>query len=323
METRDALDPRSQARALLDTVRGAMVEVERPARLALATLLAEGHVLLEDVPGVGKTTLARTLARALGGHDSRIQCTPDLETTGVVGGLRRVRSRAGDRDELELDPGPIFANAVVLDELNRARPTLQSALLEAMEERHVTIAGTRHPLPRPFFCVATMNPHDRVGTFALADAQRDRFAMRLALGYASERGELALLEHASRARRFGDVDPILAPGDVVDLQRAVSLVVVPDELREALVRLVRATRRHPDVLVGASPRALLSSFRCLQALTLLDGADQAGLSQLRELAEPCLAHRLRPRDGADGREVVAELLEALDGPARTIELRAA
>src|SRR3954453_5940535 len=227
LQTLALIRARDQAAALLSTIREAMVEVDRPARLALCCLLADGHLLLEDVPGVGKTTLARIMARAMGGHDGRIQCTADLTAAAVIGTLREPPATSLSIREPEFDPGPIFANAVVFDEINRATPQLQSALLEAMEEKIVTLGKQRHPLPRPFFVIATMNPHDNEGTYELPHPQRDRFAMRTDLGYASEDGEVALLERFAAFDVIADIDPIVAPGDIVKLQRAVSLVEAP------------------------------------------------------------------------------------------------
>src|SRR5689334_16594966 len=252
LQTLALIRARDQARALLTTLGEAMVEIDRPARLALCCLLAEGHLLIEDVPGVGKTTLARIMARAIGGHDGRIQCTADLTAAKVIGELKDGPATTMLR-EPEFERGPIFANAVVFDELNRATPQLQSALLEAMEEKIVTVGKHRYPLPRPFFVVATMNPHDNEGTFELPHPQRDRFAMRTDLGYASEDGEVALLERFAAFDVIADIDPIVAPGDIVKLQRAVSLVEAPLAVRQYLVRLLRATRDHEQVLVGASP----------------------------------------------------------------------
>ena len=306
---------REQARALLMTLRDAMVEVDRPSRLALACLLADGHLLIEDVPGTGKTTLARIMARAMGGHDGRIQCSADLTASAVIGVLRDPPAGGLTVRQPEFDPGPIFANAVVFDEINRATPQLQSALLEAMEEKVVTVGKHRHPLPRPFYVIATMNPHDSEGTFELPHAQRDRFAMRTSLGYASERGELDMIGRFAAFDVIAEIDPIVAPGDIVKLQRAVSLVDVSGAVREYLVRLLRATREHPDVLVGASPRAMLSMFRCIQATALVDSMTAAAPRHVSDLFEPCIAHRLRFRPGTDEAAVVSEILESV-GKAR-------
>jgi MoxR-like ATPase len=313
LQTLALIRARDQARALLTTLGDAMVEIDRPARLALCCLLAEGHLLIEDVPGVGKTTLARIMARAIGGHDARIQCTADLTAAKVIGELKEHQGTA--LREPEFERGPIFANAVVFDELNRATPQLQSALLEAMEEKIVTVGKGRYPLPRPFFVVATMNPHDNEGTYELPHPQRDRFAMRTDLGYASEAGEVALLDRFAAFDVTADIDPIVAPGDIVKLQRAVSLIEAPLQVREYLVRLLRATRDHDQVLVGASPRAILSMFRCCQAMALVDNCTTVRAAHVRDLFVPCISHRLRFRPGADEAAVVQEVLEWVSAPA--------
>jgi MoxR-like ATPase len=313
LNTLALLRARDQARALLATARNAMIEVERPARHALVALLADGHLLLEDVPGVGKTTLARIIARTIGGHDSRIQCTADLSPRDVIG--QEILS-----DNLALrahtfDPGPLFANAVVMDEINRATPMLQSALFEAMEERFVTVAKRRHPLPRPFFVVATMNPHESDETYHLPFGQRDRFALCTGIGYPSANGEMDLLARFGRYDALADIDPIVAPGDVVKVQRSVSLVEVPEEIRTYLVCLVRETRAHPATAVGASPRAALSLQRCCQALALLEDSATVTPRHLQELFVVCLAHRIQVRNGHDPREVCAEILASVRAPA--------
>jgi MoxR-like ATPase len=302
---------RDQARAVLGVVRDAMVEIEQPALLAICALLADGHLLIEDVPGVGKTTLARVVARAIGGHDARIQCTGDLSAEDVVG---RLIPSDGFRDET-FERGPIFANAVVFDEFNRATQRVQSALLAAMEERVVTAGKQRHALPRPFFAVGTMNPHDNSGTFELGFAQRDRFAIRTGLGYASARGEVDLIDRFSAFDVTAEIDPIIAPGDLVKLQRAVELVRASARVKAYLVDLVRATRDHPDVLVGASPRAILTTFRCCQALTMLRNDAEVTYAHVRELFAPCIEHRLRVREGASPSAVIVDMLERVPEPA--------
>jgi MoxR-like ATPase len=302
---------RDQARAVLGVVREAMVEIDHPALLAVCALLADGHLLIEDVPGVGKTTLARVVARAIGGHDARIQCTGDLAAEDVVG---RLIPSDGFRDE-SFEPGPIFANAVVFDEFNRATPRLQSALLAAMEERMITAGKQRHALPRPFFAVGTMNPHDNSGTYELGFAQRDRFAIRTGLGYASARGEVDLIERFSAFDVSASIDPIIAPGDLVKLQKAVELVRASGQVKAYLVDLVRATREHPDVEVGASPRAILTTFRCCQALTMLRNDPEVTPDHVRELFAPCIEHRLRVRDGGSAAGVIVDLLERVPEPA--------
>jgi MoxR-like ATPase len=301
---------RDQARAVLGVVRAAMVEIDHPALLAVCALLADGHLLIEDVPGVGKTTLARVVARAIGGHDARIQCTGDLSAEDVVG---RLIPSDGFRDET-FEHGPIFANAVVFDEFNRATPRLQSSLLAAMEERVVTAGKQRHALPRPFFAVGTMNPHDNSGTYELGFAQRDRFAIRTGLGYASASGEVELIDRFSAFDVTAEIDPIIAPGDLVKLQRAVELVRAPAPVKAYLVDLVRATRVHPQVEVGASPRAILTTFRCCQALTMLRNDPEVTFDHVREMFAPCIEHRLRLREGASAPTVILDLLESVREP---------
>ncbi len=304
---------RDQARAVLGVVRAAMVEIDRPALLAVCALLADGHLLIEDVPGVGKTTLARVVARAIGGHDARIQCTGDLAAEDVVG---RLIPSDGFREET-FEPGPIFANAVVFDEFNRATPRVQSSLLAAMEERVVTVGKQRHALPRPFFAVGTMNPHDNSGTYELGFAQRDRFAIRTGLGYASAHGEVELIDRFSAFDVTAEIDPIIAPGDLVKLQRAVELVRAPTPVKNYLVDLVRATRAHPDVEVGASPRSILTTFRCCQSLTMLRNDPEVTFDHVREMFAPCIEHRLRVREGASAASVIVDLVSSVAEPAVT------
>jgi MoxR-like ATPase len=301
---------RDQARAVLNVVKVAMVEIDRPALLAVCALLADGHLLIEDVPGVGKTTLARVVARAIGGHDARIQCTGDLVAEDVIG---RLLPADGRRQET-FEHGPIFANAVVFDEFNRATPRLQSGLLAAMEERVVTAGKLRIALPRPFFAVGTMNPHDNSGTYELGFAQRDRFAIRTAVGYASSAGEVELIERFSAFDVTAEIDPIIAPGDLVKLQRAVELVRAPVRVKEYLVALVRATRAHPEVLVGASPRAVLTTFRCCQALTMLRNDPEVTFDHVREMFGPCIEHRLQVCPGVDAGAVIEELAATVAVP---------
>ena len=297
LNTLALLRARDQARALLATARNAMIEVERPARYALVALLADGHLLLEDVPGVGKTTLARIIARTIGGHDSRIQCTADLSPRDVIG--RRSVGQPALRPQ-PFDPGPLFANAVVMDEINRATPMLQSALFEAMEERFVTRRQEAPPAAAPVLRRRDDEPaRVEEEMYHLPFGQRDRFALCTGIGYPSANGEFDLLSRFGRYDALADIDPIVAPGDIVKVQRSVTLVEMPDEIREYLVTMVRETRTHPGVAVGASPRAALSLQRCCQALALLE--DSASVvprppaGALRRLPRPPHPDPRRPR----------------------------
>ena len=312
LDQRTLMEMRDQVHALWASVKNSMVEIEQAATLALCALLAEGHLLIEDVPGTGKTTLAKAIASSIGGHESRVQCTSDLTSANVIG-YEFEEKKAGVM-QAEFNPGPIFANAVVFDEFNRATPLLQSALLEAMEEHMVTVGKQRHKLPKPFYCIATMNPHDNHGTFRLAHASCDRFAIRTGIGYASERGEQSMiLKYANPAKR-SYIDPIVAPGDIVKLQAQVARLHASEAVLHYLVRLIRASREHPDILVGGSPRAMMSMFRCCQAAALLDNAGEVGIRHMRSLFIPCMSHRIRCDEGVSARVVCEEILEQTPVP---------
>ena len=310
----------------LQNVGRVILGKDRTVKLALAALLSNGHVLLEDVPGVGKTVLAKALARTFGGTFKRIQFTPDLLPSDVTG----VSVYSQKSGEFEFRPGPLFAHVVLADEINRATPKTQSALLEAMEERQVSVDGTTYPLAEPFLVLATQNPVEYEGTFPLPEAQLDRFLLRIGLGYPSREDELALLERSSEtAARDGQADgarhPVEALPQVVPLaelralQVAARGVYVDRLIREYIVGLVAATREHPDVQLGASPRGSLGLLRVAQAWALLHGRDFVTPDDVKALAEPALAHRLilargtRPR-GLDARTLIAELLASLPVP---------
>jgi MoxR-like ATPase len=275
---------------------------------ALVALLCEGHLLLEDVPGVGKTTLARALARSLGGEFRRIQFTPDLLPSDI-GGITYFNQRVG---EFQFRPGPVFANVVLADEINRATPRTQSALLEAMEERTVTVEGETMPLPRPFLVLATENPIELEGTFPLPEAQIDRFLLRLSLGYPEEDEEESLLVRFAGPHPLHALEPVSAPGDLAALTAAAREVHLGDDLRRYLTRLVRATRAHEAVELGASPRGTLALGRASQALAALRGRDYVLPDDIKELAVPVLAHRmiLSPEARLRGR-TAAQLLEEI------------
>jgi MoxR-like ATPase len=277
--------------------------------LLLTALLCGGHVLLEDVPGVGKTMLARALATSLGLSFRRLQCTPDLLPNDVVG-VSIYEQRSG---EFGFHPGPIFANVLLADEINRATPRTQSALLEAMGEGQVTVDGVTHTLAQPFLVLATQNPVEFEGTFPLPEAQLDRFLLRVQLGYPSPEEELAMLEALVGAHPIAQLGPVADGADLPAFQRAVWEVHVADSLRDYLVRLAAASRRHPDLALGISPRATFALFRASQAYAALAGRDYVIPDDIKALAQPALAHRLlvRPESALRGRDATSVLQNLL------------
>ncbi|MFJ5231656.1 AAA family ATPase [Kitasatospora sp. NPDC088391] len=280
--------------AVVDRVRGSVESViegkPEAVRIALTVLLAEGHLLLEDVPGVGKTMLAKALARSVDCTVRRIQFTPDLLPSDVTG------TNVFDQHQrdFEFRPGAIFAQIVVGDEINRASPKTQSALLESMEERQVTIDGTTHELPSPFMVIATQNPVEMEGTYALPEAQRDRFMARISIGYPSADAEFAMLDLHSAANPLDDLQPVAHAADLLKLIDLVKTVYVSDPVRRYAVDLVSATRTCPELRLGASPRATLHLVRAARAHAALDGRDYVLPDDLQALAVPVLAHRLLP-----------------------------
>jgi MoxR-like ATPase len=259
-------------------------------RLGLTVLLAEGHVLIEDVPGVGKTMLAKALARSTGCSVRRIQFTPDLLPSDITG----VSAYNQERREFEFKPGPVFANIVVGDEINRASPKTQSALLECMEERQVTVDGTTYPLPPPFMVIATQNPIEMEGTYPLPEAQRDRFTARISMGYPSAEAELAMLDAHGSSSPLEALEPVAQAEDMRDLITAVRKVHMADALKQYVIRLAAATRSSPELRLGASPRAALHLLRASRACAALDGRDFVIPDDVQSLALPVLAHRLLP-----------------------------
>jgi MoxR-like ATPase len=284
-------------------------------RLALTVLLAEGHVLIEDVPGVGKTMLAKALARSTGCSVRRIQFTPDLLPSDITG----VSAYNQERREFEFKPGPVFANIVVGDEINRASPKTQSALLECMEERQVTVDGRTYPLTPPFMVIATQNPIEMEGTYPLPEAQRDRFTARISMGYPSAESELAMLDAHGSSSPLDTLEPVAQAEDIRELISAVRTVHVAEPLKQYVIRLVAATRASPQLRLGASPRATLHLLRAGRARAALDGRDFVIPDDMQALALPVLAHPLLPTAEAvvtqqSPERVLASIVEHLPLP---------
>ena len=279
-------------------------------RLALTVLLAEGHVLIEDVPGVGKTMLAKALARSTDCSVRRIQFTPDLLPSDITG----VSAYNQERREFEFKPGPVFANIVVGDEINRASPKTQSALLECMEERQVTVDGTTYPLAPPFMVIATQNPIEMEGTYPLPEAQRDRFTARISMGYPSAESELAMLDAHGSSSPLEALEPVARAEDMRELIAAVRKVHVADVLKQYVIKLVTATRSTPELRLGASPRATLHLLRASRARAALDGRDFVIPDDVQALALPVLAHRLLPSaEALVARQLPEQVLAAIVG----------
>ncbi len=268
-------------------------------RMALVALLCEGHILIEDVPGVGKTMLAKALSKSIGCSFRRIQFTPDLLPSDVTG-LSIFNQKT---QEFEFRPGPIMAQVVLADEINRATPKTQSALLECMEERQATIDGTTYPMPSPFLVIATQNPIEYEGTFALPEAQLDRFMLRLRLGYPKAMEEIVILDEQKRLHPIDDLRQVLDLEELRQMQSGIKEIYVDQTVAEYIVRLVTATREHPDVYLGASPRGSLNLYRSSQALAALEGRDYVIPDDVKQLAVAVLAHRLIIKSQASLREI--------------------
>jgi MoxR-like ATPase len=279
-------------------------------RLVLVAILSGGHVLLEDVPGVGKTLLAKSLARSIDGKFQRIQCTPDLLPTDITGtNIWNPNSR-----EFEFLPGPVFANVLLADEINRATPRTQSALLEVMEERQITVDGVSRTVPAPFFVIATQNPVEYQGTFALPEAQMDRFSLSLSLGYPTEAEELQMLQSLDARIAVEDLEPCISLEDVQDLRHLTSRVRVEETLQKYILALVRATRQDEEVTLGASPRGTVALQKAAQALAFLDGRDYAIPDDVKFLAPYVLAHRIITTGGRRNKTIVDRLLRSVSIP---------
>jgi MoxR-like ATPase len=303
------------AQAVQENVSRVIIGKADVTELLLAALLTEGHVLLEDVPGIGKTTLAKALARSLDCSFARIQFTPDLLPSDVTG----INYYNQKRQEFEFRPGPVLSQILLADEINRATPRTQSSLLEAMQERQITVDGRTYPLPRPFLVMATQNPIELEGTFPLPEAQVDRFLMQLALGYPDQAEEDEILLRYQRNDPLVELGPVASASDMLGLQREVKDIHVSADVRHYILQVVRATREHEAVELGVSPRGSLALFQASQALAALRGRAYVIPSDVQYLCPPVLTHRVHisPQIRLRGRtpaQVVSEITEAVPVP---------
>jgi MoxR-like ATPase len=309
-QLKPALAP-SPLERLVATASQVILGKESQVRLALACLIARGHLLIEDLPGVGKTTLAHVLARTLGLHFSRIQFTSDMLPADILG--VSVYEREGG--SFKFHPGPIFAQLILADEVNRATPKTQSALLEAMEEHQVTVETETRPLPEPFFVIATQNPSEQVGTFPLPESQLDRFLMRIELGYPDRDAERMLLAGADRRDLLASLEPCMTPAELVELQVSAQRVHVAPALLDYVQAIVEYTRRSPDYVAGLSPRAALALVHAARAWALVEGRDKVIPEDVQAVVPGVASHRLRPaHDAARRVDVAAQLLSAVPIP---------
>lgn len=282
------MDLHTTTAAIAAAMAGVIEGKPEVIRLAITALLAEGHLLIEDVPGVGKTMLAKTLAHAIGASARRIQFTPDLLPSDITG----VNIFDQEHRRFVFRPGAVFAQVVVADEINRASPKTQSALLEAMEEGQVTVDGTTHPLPDPFMVMATQNPLDMEGTYPLPEAQRDRFLARIGVGYPSPQAQIDLLDHHGAASPLDDLEPVAAPQDLARLTRTVRRVHAAEAVRRYIVDLAEATRSSPDLRLGVSPRATLHLLRAARATAALQGRGHVLPDDVRSVVTAVWSHRV-------------------------------
>jgi MoxR-like ATPase len=279
-------------------------------RLVLVALLSGGHVLLEDVPGVGKTLLAKSLAQSIDGKFQRVQCTPDLMPTDVTG----TNIWNPSDGEFTFMAGPVFANVLLMDEINRATPRTQSALLEVMEEQQVSIDGQSRPVPLPFFVIATQNPVEYQGTFPLPEAQMDRFALALSLGYPAADEELQMIQRVQGGVGKRELQPCITLAEIASLQQACRQVTVEASLQQYILDLVRSTREDEEIALGVSPRGTVALVKAVQALAYLNDRDYALPDDVKYLAPHVLAHRMIPSTGKRSRAIVERLLKTIPIP---------
>ena len=303
------------AEKIIQNVEKVMVGKTEVVRLAVIALISQGHLLIEDAPGVGKTMLARSLAKSIKCSFKRIQFTPDMLPGDIIG-VTIYNQKTGD---FEFHSGPIDAQVVLADEINRATPKVQSALLEAMEERQLTVDGVTHKMPSPFHVLATQNPIEYEGTFPLPEAQLDRFLLRVNIGYPEPSEEVTVIERQQIIHPIEQISHVVEASDVLVLQETVRKIYVDDLVKQYIVALVEATRRHPSIYLGSSPRGSLALFRTAQARALLLGRDYVLPDDIKALAEPALAHRslissAGQSQGKDSRDFIAEILGTVPVP---------
>jgi MoxR-like ATPase len=308
-------DVRELGERIVSNVGKVIIGKQEEVQLSVIALLCKGHVLIEDVPGVGKTMLAKSLARSIGCTFRRIQFTPDMLPSDITG----VSVYNQKTQEFEFRSGPVMTQILLTDEINRATPKTQSALLECMEERQVTVDGTTHRMPDPFLVLATQNPIEYEGTFPLPEAQLDRFLMKIRLGYPTQQEEMAILNSQQLSHPIDELAPVVEVAELLEAQVAIRQLYVDDLVKEYIVSLVAATRSHPDVYLGASPRGSLALYRGAQVRAALEGRDYAIPDDVKALAKPMLAHRLIVSPSAriknvDANAIIDELLGSVPVP---------
>ncbi len=303
------------AEKIIESIETVIVGKREAVEMTVAGFLSGGHLLIEDIPGVGKTMLAKTLAKSVGGSFKRVQFTPDLLPADVTGSsvFNQVEGCFVFRQ------GPVFANIVLADEINRATPKSQAAMLEAMEEFQVTADGVTYDLPKPFFVMATENPIEYEGTYALPEAQLDRFIMRVSLGYPSSDDEVEILTRQIKRHPVEDVTPVLDEGQAAQLQESVRDVFIEESLKEYMVALTVRTREYPDLELGASPRGSLALMRCSQAIAAINGRDYVRPDDVKRVAVECLAHRIIVKSeqsihGLRGTQIIEDILQSVPTP---------
>ena len=315
MNEAEAKSIAAAGKQISDNIEKIIVGKSRIIELVLVSIFCEGHILLEDVPGIGKTMLARSVARSLKCQFRRIQCTPDLLPSDITGNYIFNQKTS----DFEFRPGPVFTQIVLADEINRATPRSQSALLEAMEERQVTLEGETRQLPRPFLVLATQNPVELEGTFPLPEAQMDRFLMKLKIGYTNESEDSLILERFVQHNPIEELQPVIDAEEVIKLQKACRQVLVNPDIQKYIIQLVRATREQPHVELGASPRAMLGLYRTAQALAALRGRTFVIPDDVKYLAPFIMAHRIIPEasvslKGGRGEDIVQAVLKSVPAP---------